>query len=166
MNNKHFARDIYYLNEDSIYIMIENFEKEQMIDKTLVYCFVKAFYINVVKLYINNKKTNFEFEELYNAYKENLKIYYKTNNPQIEDIILDQILNFFDNSFGLINTIENNNIEDSYEFRHYTIKVFELLRMILENKSKAFIRENIFDNYIRIIIQEAEKITMYIDAQK
>ena len=152
------ADKIFYLTEDTIYQVIENFEDNQIVDKSLVYCFIKAYYIYVVKLYIEQKQFKIDFDKLYSEYKENLKAYYKTNNPNMDNILLDQVLNFFDNSFGLISTVEIKDIEDSYEFRHYTINVFELLRMILEKKSKSIIRENIFDNHIRKIINQIDKI--------
>ena len=81
-------------------------------------------------------------------------------------MVLDQVLNFFDNSYGLIGTVEISSIDDSYDFRHYVINVFELLRMILEKKSKANIRADLFDKNIRNIIEETEKIWCYIERQK
>lgn len=156
------AEDLFYLNEDCTYQMLEHFEVSQMVDKSFVYCFTKAFYGYVVKLYKEVKKLQFDFDVFYNAYKENLKKYYQTNNPNIEDVVLDQVLNFFDNSFGLIETVELSSIEDSYEFRHYVINVFELLRMILEKNSKANIRADLFDKDIRNIIEETDKIWNYM----
>lgn len=158
MENKELAQNLYDSSEDSIYQMLGKFKNNQQVDKSLVYCFTKAFYIHCIKLYIKKKKFQLDFNMLYLDYKENLKKYYQINNPNIEDELLDQILNFFDNSFGLIATVEIFDIGDSYEFRHYTINVFELLRMILEKKSKATIPENIFDSDIRKIIEESEKI--------
>ena len=159
MDNKDMAKELYYLSEETVYKIIENFQDNQIVDKSLVYCFTKAFFIHTAQEYIKNRKINsLNFDEIYLEYKENLKLYYKTNNPDIEDELLDQVLNFFDNSFGLIETVELEDIDDSYEFRHYTINVFELLRMILEKKSNSIIIENIFDNYIRSIIADSEKI--------
>lgn len=166
MSENEISEKIFYLSEDSIYQILEKFEDNQGVDKSLVYCFIKAFYIHIVKMYLENKQANFNFDTIYQFYKEHLKSYYKANNPNIEDELLDQILNFFDNSFGLIDTIEFSNLEDSYEFRHYTINVFELLRMILEKKSKATIREDIFDNYIRTIISQTDEILEFIKKLK
>ena len=64
----------------------------------------------------------------------------------------------FARKMGKLSFVKIKDIEDSYEFRHYTINVFELLRMILEKKSKSIIRENIFDNHIRNIINQIDKI--------
>lgn len=158
MNEKELAQKIYDLSEDSIYQILEKFGSNQHVDKSLVYCFTKAFYIHCVKLYLEKKKSHLDFNAFYLSYKETLKKYYKINNPSIEDGLLDQTLDFFDNSFGLISTVEISNIEDSYEFRHYTINVFELLRMILEKKSQSFIRENLFDKDIKVMIEETDKI--------
>lgn len=160
MDNKLIARDLFDLTEDTIYPILEKFQNNQMVDKSFVYCFTKAFYIHTVKLYNPSKVV---FENIYVAYKECLKQYYLTNNPTIENELLDQILNFFDNSFALIETVEFSNIEDSYEFRHYTINVFELLRIMLEKQAKASIRENIFDNDIRKILKETDRILDYIN---
>lgn len=159
---KNIAKEIFELSENNIYIIIEQFESNQVVDKSLVYCFIKAFYIHTVKRYLNQNTSKLNFDTLYTAYKQYLKLYYKTNNPNIEDDLLDQILNFFDNSFSLIDTVTLNELDDSYEFRHYTINVFELLRMILEKNSKSVIRENIFDNHIRKVIEETEEILKYI----
>ena len=163
---KESANEIYYLSEDNVYKILENFNSNQVVDRSLVYCFMKAFYLFVVKQCIEIYKMNIDFDLMYNEYKENLKNYYKINNPNIEVELLDQILNFFDNSFSLIGTVELTSIDDSYEFRHYTINVLELLRMILEKKSQANIRANIFDNSIREIIDQKEKIMDYIIAKK
>ncbi len=160
------AEDVFFLSEDSTYQMLESFDKSQMVDQSLVYCFVKAFYLYAAQLYIKQHELNFHVENFYQEYKENLKKYYQTNNPEIENLVLDQVLNFFDNSYGLIGTVEISSIEDCYEFRHYVINVFELLRMILEKNSKANIRADLFDKDIRNMIEETEKIWDYIKSQE
>ena len=148
------AKSIFYLTEDSIYPMLEILEDNQVVKKSLVYCFMKAFYIHMVKLYFHHNKYNINFDELYFLYKEELKNYYQINNPTIENELLDQILNSFDNSFMLIDSLQFYLIEDNYKFRHYTINVLELLRIILENNSKHTIKETIFDKQIRTIINQ------------
>ena len=154
------SNDIFYLTEENMYKMISNLN--ETVDKSLVYCFIKALYIHALKLYLIEYQKNLNFDEIYNEYKELLKKYYTTNNPNIENDLLDQILNFFDNSFALIESVEFTEIQDSYEFRHHVIKVFELLRIILENKSKAQIRENIFENYTRFVVNDCEQICDYV----
>lgn len=162
MEPKKIAQDVFELTEGCIYSILEKFENSQMTEQSFVYCFTKAFYIYIVKLYIKSNHVILDFEKLYMAYKVLLKEYFQTNNPTIENELLDQILNFFDYSFALIETVEFSNLEDSYELRHYTINVFDLLRMILEKKSQAMIRENIFDKDIRNILEEVGRILVYI----
>lgn len=157
------ANDIYNFSEDEMYLLMDKFENTQSVDKTLVYCFIKAFYIYVTKKYIElfNKK-NLRYDSLYNEYKECLKKYYITNNPNIENVVLDQVLNFYDNSYFIIETVELIDIDDSYEFRHYVINVFEILKKILEKKSNAYIKDDIFDVHIRHFIDDCEKIYWYL----
>ncbi len=165
MSNE-IAKNIFYLSEDSIYPMLEIFEDNQTVEKSLVYCFMKAFYIHTVKLYFLHNKYNMNLDELYVAYKEELKNYYQMNNPTIENELLNQILNFFDNSFMLIESIQFNSIEDGYEFRHYTIRVLELLKIILQNKSNHPIQETIFDKQIRLIINQKDEIFHFLEKGK
>ena len=49
MDEKNIAKDIFYLNEDVVYKIIEEFNN-QVVDKSLVYCFAKAFVIHTVKV--------------------------------------------------------------------------------------------------------------------
>ena len=98
------------------------------------------------------------FEKIYTQYRTNLENYYKINNLQITNELLSQILEVFDNSYKLIESLGFNNIDDSYEFRHHTIQTFELLRKILEKKSKAEIRIDIFENCIQHLVNDADKI--------
>lgn len=163
LTEKEISRNIFDLSEESIYTMLENLKDQTSVDQSLVYCFVKAFYLHTTKLYLESRKAKVNFEEIYAFYKENLKVYYQTNNPTIEAEILGYILNFFEHSFALIETIEFTQIQDSYEFRHYVIKVLELLRIILENKSKSVIRENIFENDTKRIVEQCDKIFDYLE---
>lgn len=162
LTEKEISKYIYELSEGSIYQLIEKLDDTQGIDQSLVYCFIKAFYLHTAKLYSQSIKLNWNFEDLYSEHKQNLKDYYKVNNPNIEDGLMDYILNFFDNSFALIQTIEFREVKDSYEFRHYVIRVFELLRIVLENKSKSVIRENIFEDYTKIVVEQSNKIFDYL----
>lgn len=160
------ANTIFYMNEEVCYQIIDQFDSNQVVDHSLVYCFVKSYYLYITKLYIEKTNMEIDFDDIYSLYKEELKKYYKENNTNIEDIILDQILNFYDNTFSLMSTVELIDCEDSYEFRHYTINVFDLLRMILEKKSNSIIRENIFDDHIRNIINQADNVYDYIIKHK
>ncbi len=163
LTEKEISENIFDLSEESVYTMIEKLKDHECIDKTLVYCFAKAFYLYTTKLYLESRKEKVNFDEIYTFYKENLKFYYQTNNPSMETELLEYVLDFFDHSFALIGTIEFTKVQDSYEFRHYVIRVFELLRIILENKSKSVVRENIFENDTKIIVEQCDKIFTYFD---
>ena len=106
--------------------------------------------------------TKTKAKEVYSKYRMYLSIYYKSNNSQISQELLNEILDAFDKSFAIIESLEFNRIEDSYEFRHHIIDSFELLRKILEKKSKCNIRTDIFDKYIADIQEQSEKINNYI----
>ena len=162
LKEKEISDNIFELSEQNIYNMLDYLKNNPSVDKTLVYCYIKAFYIYTVNLILQKQKSNLDFNKIYLEYKEKLKLYYKTNSPNISNDMLDDILNFFDNSYGLVASVKLEDIDDSYEFRHYIINVFELLRMILERKSQSVIRENIFENYTKIIIETTEKIYQYI----
>ena len=169
MDNNEIAEKIYYFSEDSVYPLLDKFnnkENNTSVDKAIVYCFIKAFHLYAVKLYIQDKKMKYDFDDLYQKYKEEIKSYYQKNNPDLDEKLLEQVLGFFDNSFALLETVGLSDINDSYEFRHYTINVFELLKMILGKKSQITIKANIFDDYIRTIIDDTEKTLNYINTQK
>ena len=157
MDIEEIAKFIYEVSEENVYKILEKFDSNPNIDKSLTYIFVKAFYIHVFRLKVKNNNQDF-FEKIYTQYRTNLENYYKINNLQITNELLSQILEVFDNSYKLIESLGFNNIDDSYEFRHHTIQTFELLRKILEKKSKAEIRIDIFENCIQHLGNDADKI--------
>ena len=161
-----FSSDLFELSEDNIYNILEEFDAKQNIDKTLTYVFIKAFYIHVAKIILEKEKISLNFDEVYSKYRMDLNIYYKSNNSQISQELLNEILDAFDKSFAIIESLNFYNIEDSYEFRHHIIDSFELLRKILEKKSKCTIRTDIFDKYITNFLEQSEKIRDYIISQK
>lgn len=161
-----FSSDLFELSEDNIYNILEEFGEKQNIDKTLTYVFIKAFYIHVAKIILEKEKISLNFDEVYSKYRMDLNIYYKSNNSQISQELLNEILDAFDKSFAIIESLNFYNIEDSYEFRHHIIDSFELLRKILEKKSKCTIRTDIFDKYITNFLEQSEKIRDYIISQK
>ena len=63
----------------------------------------------------------------------------------------------------MANSIQFNDITSDYEFRHHIVDEFELLKIILENKSKAQIRGDMFENYISKFKREAEMIFEIFD---
>ncbi len=156
---KTVSEEIFNLSEDSIYDIID---KLQDIDKSLTYIYIKAFYIHSVKLYLEYCKKLEYFEGLYDEYKNNLIIYYKNNNSQISNDLLKDIIEAFDKSFEINESLNFSDFEDGYEYRHHIIETFKLLRNILEKKSKNKIREDIFDNYISTFRNKSEEIMDYI----
>ena len=159
-----FSSDIFDITEDSIYDVLEKFKGLQNIDQSLTYIFMKAYYLYCAKIYMNGQDlVDIDFSNIYSKYRIYLGIYYKSNNPQITQELLDQLLGAFDKSFELVESLEFEDINDSYEYRHFTINAFEILRKILEKKSKSEIRADIFDLEINTFINESDKIKKYIE---
>lgn len=161
MNIKEYSKNIYNLSEDLIYEILERFENNQNVDKVLTYVFIKAFYLHSIRLYLSSRCRLDLFDEIYSEYKNNVSEYYKINNNNISDELLNDILNSFDKMVEMMETMNFKEINDSYEFRHYIILCFDLLRKILENKSKNQIRLDLFDNHISKIKDKAEEIISY-----
>ena len=163
MDNKDLAKNIYNLGEEYIPEILENFKNNAEIDKSLTYIFIKAFYIHCIKMYLYNNKKMQIFDELYNEYKNVLIEYYK-NDSEISMELIEEIKNAFDKSYEITESLEFNDIEDSYEFRHHIITIFSLLRNILERKSKSVIREDVFDNYISRFKSKSEELIDYLES--
>lgn len=161
MDIKEYSKKIYDLSEDLIYEILERFESNQNIDKVLTYVFIKAFYMHSVRLYLSSRCRLDLFDELYAQYKNNVSEYYEINNAGISEDLLNDILESFDKMVEMMETMNFKEINDSYEFRHYIILCFDLLRKILENKSKSPIRVDLFDNHISKIKDKAEEIIDY-----
>ncbi len=157
------SNNIFEISEETIYNIIEKFNNNQSIDKTLTYVYVKAFYIHIIRIYLSNKNNIEKFEDIFNEYRNKISTYYKSNNSQISDELLGDILNAFDTSFNIIESLDYKNLADSYELRHHVISAFELLRHILEKKSQTNIRTDIFENNITEIRNQAEKILDYVE---
>ena len=155
------SNNIFEISEETIYNIIEKFNNNQSIDKTLTY--VKAFYIHIIRIYLSNKNNIEKFEDIFNEYRNKISTYYKSNNSQISDELLGDILNAFDTSFNIIESLDYKNLADSYELRHHVISAFELLRHILEKKSQTNIRTDIFENNITEIRNQAEKVLDYVE---
>ena len=164
MNNvkiSNFASNIFEMSEDTIYNIIEKFNKNQSIDKTLTYVYIKAFYIHIVRIYLTNKNNMDYFENILDEYRNKISTYYKSNNQQISKELLEDILNAFTASFNIVESINYKNLNDGYELRHHVIDAFELLRIILEKKSKTKIRVDIFENNMSEIRKQTEEILEY-----
>ena len=163
MEIKDLVKNIYNFGEEYIPDILENFKNNAEIDKTLTYIFIKAFYMHCVKLYLFNNKKMEIFDELYNEYKNVLIEYYK-NDSEISMELIEEIKNAFDKSYEMVESLNFNDIDDSYEFRHHIIIAFGLLRNILERKSKSAIREDVFDNYISRFKSKSEELIDYLES--
>ena len=111
---------------------------------------------------MEQKNIIIDFNNIYSKYRIYLGIYYKSNNSQITQELLDELLGAFDKSFELIESLGFKDIEDGYEYRHFTVSAFEILRKILERKSKSEIRTDIFDSEITVLVNEFEELKNYI----
>lgn len=161
MNIKEYSQNIYTLTEDLIYEILERFGTNQNIDKTLTYVFSKIFYIHSIRLYLSSRCRMDLFDDIYMEYRNNILEYYKINNQGIEESLLNDILKTADTMLEMLESMDFKEINDSYEFRHYIILCFDLLRKILENKSKHPIRVDLFDNFISKIKEKAEEMIDY-----
>ncbi len=157
-----FTKDIFNITENTVYDVIEKFEDNEA-NKSLTYTYIKAFYLHALKLYMKSKKKDQKFDLIYSEYKEELKKYYKRNNTLISDELLNDLMESFEKCFEIAESISFNDIESDYEFRHHIVDVFELLKIILENKSKTTIRQDIFENYISKFKRESEMIFEIFD---
>lgn len=157
-----FSKNIFEMSEDTIYNVIEKLKNNQTVDRALTYVYIKAFYIHIVKIYMFNKNKLEKFDKIILEYRNIISTYYKNNNIQISKELLEDILNAFDKSFEIIESLSYNDLDDGYEFRHHVITAFELLRQILEKKSKTNIRTDIFENSISEIRNQSEKILDFV----
>ena len=136
MNIKEYSQNIYSLTEDLIYEILERFGSNQDVDKTLTYVFSKIFYIHSIRLYLSSRCRMDLFDDIYVEYRNNILEYYKINNQGIAEALLNDILKTADTMLEMLESMDFKEINDSYEYRHYIILCFDLLRKILENKSK------------------------------
>ena len=63
-----FASELFDLSEDSIYNILEEFNENQNIDKTLTYVFIKAFYIHIAKVILDKENISLNFDEVYSLH--------------------------------------------------------------------------------------------------
>lgn len=158
-----FSSKIFEMSEATIYNITDKFNNNQSIDKTLTYVYIKAFYLHVVRIYLSIRNNMEIFENINSKYRNEISMYYKENNIQISNELLQDIIEAFDKSFQIIESLDYKDIYDGYEFRHHIVTSFELLRIILEKKSKTNIRTDIFENNISEIKNQSEKILEYIE---
>ena len=53
---KKISGDIFNLSENTIYDVIDKFNNNQSIDKSLTYVYIKAFYLHNIKIDLENRK--------------------------------------------------------------------------------------------------------------
>ncbi len=164
IDEDNFSSDIFDKTEDLTYKVLEKFNKLQNVDQSLTYIYIKAYYLYCTKIYMEQNNISIDFDKIYSKYRICLSIYYKSNNAQITQELLDDLLEAFDKSFELIESLGFKDIEDGYEYRHFTVDVFEILRKILERKSKSEIRTDIFDSEITAFVNEFEELKSYIQS--
>lgn len=161
MDIKEYSKNIFDLSEDLIYEILDRFESNQNVDKTLTYVFIKIFYIHSIRLYLSCRFRMDIFDDIYMEYRNDILEYYKINNTLISEELLSDISKTSDTMLEMLESMNFKEINDSYEYRHYIILCFELLRKILENKSKTPIRVDLFDNYISKIKEKSDEIIDY-----
>lgn len=158
MDIKEFSKRIFDMSEDICYDILDRFGNNQNVDRTLTYIFIKTYYIHTIRLYLSSRCKIELFDDVYMEYRSDLLEYYKINNFQISEELLSDISKSSDTMLEMLESMDFKEINDSYEFRHYTILCFDLLRKILEKKSKEVIREDLFDNFISKIKDKADEI--------
>ena len=144
-----FAHELFDTTEDSIYDVLGRLKELQNIDQSFTYIFIKAYYLYYTKIYLKQQNSDLDFNSIYSNYRNYLSIYYKSNNSLISQELLDDLLGTF----------------DGYEYRHFTIDAFEILRKILEKKSKSDIRTDIFESEITTFVSESEKLKIFINGK-
>ena len=117
------SNNIFEISEETIYNIIEKFNNNQSIDKTLTYVYVKAFYIHIVRIYLTNKGCEDKFSDILKEYRNKIGTYYKSNNLEISNELLEDILNAFDTSFNIVESLDYKNLADSYELRHHVVEI-------------------------------------------
>ncbi len=140
------ATEIFEKTEDSIYSLLEQHTEFNGLEQTMVYMHMRAYYIVVTKLYIKKFEKKLEFDKMFAKYKFNILNYYKVNNPGIPEVLLNDLMQSFDVSFELIESIELNDVLDNDLFTKFTRQVLENLHAIIERRSKRVISTSFYKN--------------------
>lgn len=165
MTLEEFSEELYEMSEKTTYDFIDKFNSRQRIDESITYVYIKAFYMHVIKLFLDATKNVRKFDRVYQEYKMILIEYYKKNNNGIYNEFLEDINEAFDKSFEMMQSLNFKELYDGYEFRHHIIMCFELLRSILEKKSEKPVRVDIFEDYISTFRRQAETVLDYVSAR-
>lgn len=154
------AKEIYEKTEDSIYNLLGQHMEFDGLQQTMVYMHMRAYYIILVKLYLKAfDRKDVRFEEVFANYKMILLNYYKENNPGIPEILLNDLMQSFDVSFQLIESIELDNVLVRDSLQKFTKEVLSNLHAILERRSRKVISTSFINNEkifcdIAVIVKE------------
>lgn len=140
------AKEIYEKTEDSIYNLLGQHMEFNGLEQTMVYMHMRAYYIILTKLYMKKFDKEFAFEKIFANYKITLINYYKENNPGIPEILLNDLIQSFDVSFQLIESLELQDVLDANLLSKFTKEVLSSLHAILERRSKRVISTKFMNN--------------------
>lgn len=140
------VKDIYENTENSIYNLLEQHLEFNGLEQTMVYMHFRAYYIVLTKLYIKKFNKNLNFETIFANYKMTLVNYYKENNPGLPDILLNDLMQSFDASFQLIESIELQDVLNIDLLMKFTKEVLLSLHAMLERRSKKVISTSFINN--------------------
>ena len=142
------AKEIYEKTEDSIYNLLGQHMEFNGLEQTMVYMHMRAYYIILTKLYMKKFDKEFAFEKIFANYKMTLINYYKENNPGIPEVLLNDLIQSFDVSFQLIESIELQDVLDATLLSKFTKEVLSSLHAILERRSKRVISTKFMNNEV------------------
>lgn len=140
------AEEIYKMTDDSIYKLLGQYMNFTGLEQTMVYMHMRAYYIILIKLYIKKFNKEIAFEKIFASYKMTLINYYKANNPGIPEVLLNDLIQSFDVSFQLIESIELEDVLNYDLLTKFTKEVLSSLHAILERRSKKIISTTFINN--------------------
>ncbi len=143
---ENLSKEIFEKTEDSIYNLLGQHMEFNGLEQTMVYMHMRAYFIVLTKLYIKKFEKSIDFEKVFTNYKLYILNYYKQNNPGIPDVLLKDLMNSFDVSFQLIESLELNDVLDNNLLTKFTREVLENLHAIIERRSKRVISTNFYKN--------------------
>ena len=143
---ENLSKEIFEKTEDSIYKLLGEHMEFNGLQQTMVYMHMRAYYIVLTKLYIKKFDKKIEFEKVFANYKYAILNYYKQNNPGIPDVLIKDLMNSFDASFQLIESIELGDVLDNNLLTKFTREVLENLHAIIERRSKIVLSTSFYKN--------------------
>ncbi len=157
---ENLAKEIFEKTEDSIYNLLGQHVEFSGLEQTMVYMHMRAYFIVLTKLYVKKFEKSLEFEKIFANYKFNILTYYKQNNPGIPDVLMNDLMNSFDVSFQLIESIQLEDVLDNNLLTKFTREVLESLHAIIERRSKKVVSISFYKN--EDIFVEATRIVKEI----